>query len=995
MTSTERLKELFNIYESNKISITPLRNIKIGNNHKSVFKNSLKEYWGDVKNNKRTDFNDIIDDVNNGICGFAIRTGFFNNIIVIDYDLKETSKPDFINRLHNTSTLTIKTASGGFHFIYKYTSLLETRTGIFGNIDIINNNKPIFNGLREDGEYTLYSNNTIKEVPEDIIISLNENVKQLTKQQILTNTNDINKNNNDIIDDINYFYNITDDDLLILLNELPKTYVNKWNEWLSISFILKKYGYKEVWDKWSKSSTSYNHDENMKIWDMLELSKDGKNLNYIIFILNHYIHKDIKERINNNELGLTQYKIFSSIQKVYGKYHPLSIKNKNKATKLNTQYINHTLYLQNGDIIIQSGTNTGKSYSVRKYFKYIQNLYPNIRILTISHLISLCEATIAGFNKDDINITEYKSHSVFKSKDDYKEQETRDNLAYVVNSIDKIASYDFSNYIIYLDEIHALLKVLLTSTTLNNKRKQILRVFNIILKKCHKIIATDGCICDNVLTYIKKLKRLTPITFYINEYKAFQDKPAYIINDYEEIFNLMKNDIQNERYFILCCNTRKDIDELKQKLKPYIPEDKLKIYTSKDGEKIGDVNIEWDKYYIMFSPSIIEGVDDNNPKNVYVIVNGNTTINPEQVSQQIARNRNPINTYLYINTTDADKILFKSVEDIKHYYRTNENALIGCYADLVDTRSSIYDGIEIIDNDYSLMFYNIDYHNHLMMSSFKYYLLDILKNKGYIIHSNLKHTYNIDYKKECYKNVSSNIKEEADFNFDEYINNNKGVEKYITDLEQKCEMLGINTYKDKSVLDEKDKELLLKYKKILTSPKKWDIHLNIRTIIKKNDYLDRDFKEYSKKDFKYKMMDNRVFYIKTFKSLLFKYFPSINPLDFKYDEKDFIKVDLTIDNNEWINLKKSIETTKKQPNNNIDLLRMLFNLAGRIYGDDIIKYERRVEKDHNRKSIQYNKVSFNTDIIDKHITLFKTYINKNPDYIHKIDDYIINQYINI
>ena len=63
---------------------------------------------------------------------------------------------------------------------------------------------------------------------------------QTVQQQILTNTNDINKNNNDIIDDINYFYNITDDDLLILLNELPKSYVNKWNEWLSITFILKK-----------------------------------------------------------------------------------------------------------------------------------------------------------------------------------------------------------------------------------------------------------------------------------------------------------------------------------------------------------------------------------------------------------------------------------------------------------------------------------------------------------------------------------------------------------------------------------------------------------------------------------------------------------------------------------------------------------------------------------------------------------------------------------
>ncbi len=42
------------------------------------------------------------------------------------------------------------------------------------------------------------------------------------------------------------------------------------------------------------------------------------------------------------------------------------------------------------------------------------------------------------------------------------------------------------------------------------------------------------------------------------------------------------------------------------------------------------------------------------------------------------------------------------------------------YANLGDTRSSISDGVEMIDNDYSSMFYIIDDHNQLMMSSFKY-----------------------------------------------------------------------------------------------------------------------------------------------------------------------------------------------------------------------------------------------------------------------------------
>jgi hypothetical protein len=51
------------------------------------------------------------------------------------------------------NTLTFKTPSCGFHFIFKCTDFLTIRTGIFGNIDIITNYKPIFAGIREDGAY--------------------------------------------------------------------------------------------------------------------------------------------------------------------------------------------------------------------------------------------------------------------------------------------------------------------------------------------------------------------------------------------------------------------------------------------------------------------------------------------------------------------------------------------------------------------------------------------------------------------------------------------------------------------------------------------------------------------------------------------------------------------------------------------------------------------------------------------------------------------------
>ncbi len=61
--------------------------------------------------------------------------------------------------------------------------------------------------------------------------------------------------------------------------------------------------------------------------------------------------------------------------------------------------------------------------------------------------------------------------------------------------------------------------------------------------------------------------------------------------------------------------------------------------------------------------------------------------------------------YTFINTCDTpnDRQLFNNIDDLKNYYRTSEKAFIGCYADLVDTKTSIADGVNIIENDYSNM----------------------------------------------------------------------------------------------------------------------------------------------------------------------------------------------------------------------------------------------------------------------------------------------------
>jgi hypothetical protein len=124
------------------------------------------------------------------------------------------------------------------------------------------------------------------------------------------------------------------------------------------------------------------------------------------------------------------------------------------------------------------------------------------------------------------------------------------------------------------------------------------------------------------------------------------------------MITLIIDDIKNKVDFMACCNTRKEGECLKRTLNEHFKDaDQLKIYTSREGDILGDVNNEWCLKSCIFSPKIVSGVDDNNPKNIYCFVKGNTTLNPEQVSQQIARNRNPIKTYINICDTPNDQDL--------------------------------------------------------------------------------------------------------------------------------------------------------------------------------------------------------------------------------------------------------------------------------------------------------------------------------------------------
>ena len=972
MSSNSKLKETITAISKKGINIIPLTKITNSQNDKKDFNNALCDFW---KNTNTLYSNEYINEcIDKNICGFAIATGHFsknksnhNKIIVIDWDDKETSNNEILEDLHNTATFTIKTPSGGFHFIFKYNPLFnKNKTEIYGNIDIRTDGGLIFSGIRSDGEYTIYNNNHINEIPNDIIISLlSYNSPKLQKP---TKTDKINKISK---------YDLTDNEILELLNLLPAKYRDSFNEWETITFICNKYDKKEVWETWSKQSTHYNKVNNNKIWATMKQNANDyiNSFHYLYFLVKHY----------NPNINL------KPLEKVFYEYEPLTQDNINNAIKINERFLSVDLLNnnKNADIVIKSGTGTAKTTILKKYIK--QNEY---KLLSIVHLKSLATEHQNIFNKEGIKLLHYKD---IKNKSTEEIETLYNGLVIVINSIGKIKHLNFSKHIVYMDEVQALINVLNSSTTIKQRRKIYFYLIK-ILKECSQIIATDGNIENNTISFLSQLERNNILKFYINEVQANKGKQAIFINDYEQIKELIKDDLKNGKFSFICCNTKKQAENITAFINlNKINNEDVKIYTSLEGKEIKDILTEWDEAYIICSPRIVEGLDfqPKEPINVYCFIFGNTTINPLQVSQQIARNRNPLNTYIYYEN-DNNKISFKNKTDLIDYYKNIDNVYNNVFFDLVDTKTT-FDGVEFVDNPFTLLFYDYAFNQNILMSSFKYHLKEILINKGYEIIDPLYYFENNekteDEKRKEVKQIKEIIKQNNNEKLEKYLNNELDeTDLYFNDLNEKCEILHFPIIKELSNSSQREAK---------TDFIKKNIHyLNDKYVFEclKNMFygvfnntkaISTSLNKRLKEDFKHIIYKEKSALNLIYKKMMCLYFPKINLYKYEYDESKINIENITVDDGDFniiVKCLKSRKTTK--PINNIELLRLMYFVAKNIYGDKIITSKQSNKREGN-KIKSYNIVSFNTKIFNEYLSLYKSFLTTaTEDQKAKICPYI-------
>jgi len=986
---TQNIDELtkgLNTFNRLKIKVLENEAVRFDKNKKSDFNPKMTDWANpDIK---RT-HNDNITALNEGCCGFLIQTGEYNNISVIDWDDHEkptTNKINLLERLKSTGTFTINTPTGdGFHFYFKYIPSIGNKRGIFNNVDIKNNKGLVYYGQRDDGQYTPINHNAkILEIPEDILRDILEEIKKdkttKTETKIIKS---IHSDKVQTIEEIETFrYDTTSDDVKYILSLLPREHATNGNKWLIITSILHRFNYNNEWDEWSKTATTeYNKINNMRIWGNLKITNETPDFSYIYNIINDVDHT------------------LKTPNKIYCEYEILTPDNRAKITsEINVKYLDASIY-SGCDIIIRSGQNTGKTTSNIKYCLDNDLLY-----FSICPLKSIANSQYNSFKDAGIKCVYYEDFKKNKDDPEYHKEVLTSSIFTTIDSILDYKHLDFKDRTIFLDEVHSLIKYILSCENIGGRRLPIIIFLTKILKECRQIIAVDGDVCNNTIALIELIKqRPMPYRFINNIYKSYSGVDVVLMNEYDEMINKMKQDILENKYFLCCCNTKTQTNILNITLQEAgIKPTDILIYTSEEGEQIQDIKTEWTNKYIIYSPSIVAGLDftPTTAQNVYCFIKGTNTIDPEQSVQQITRNRNINKVYLYTEGI-GNALEYKTLENtLTAYHKTlNELNKMTIYAQLNPPIFNDDTGDwEHKDTNINKMYIRYIYDQNILSSSLDYNICEILKSKGFNVIGNNKNIKVITQDAEEKEEIKDEIEYIRNDLYEAFINNSSTNKKFNNTITQRLEILDI--IKPTNEDDEGIREyqnILLTYKTIILEDYDFRTHLNIRALITDNKTIDAKMQEKFKNDLVLKAFKGRDNMIKQYKHIMNKYLPDI-PLyrfTYKYDDK-YLTDPIILDDDDITFLKSVIPTTKKNINisTKSDLLKTYMNAyAKTIYGGDIITSKKTNQRTGAIMKTHHTR-DFDNALFKQHIDLHKIYLSTSPDKLLFIDKVIINEYYN-
>jgi hypothetical protein len=424
--------------------------------------------------------------------GSFLVTGWQSGIIAIDCDTMESFDilANAYPELHKSHMVRTRK---GYHIYFKYDKKYGKGTRMkIDKVDFQTDGKCVyFSGTkvkRYDGSTYKYQEipGRIIDIPPEIdrfIIKV-EN-KESDEYEYDGNGDDDDDNddddddeNDDEVDEDRYvthkIYDIEEHEFqkkIELIIEKNSNYMSNYEDWLKFTQVMKTHNQQNFWDACCRKygGKSYNRGQNLKIWNGVNKKYNGFNVNHLI--------KETNDKLTNEEekIPIVRFHKYVNDKELTG-----HVRDKYKfqvdEKDIKIPFCHFSDYKT---IILESGTGTGKTNCVAENVKQYKEKYPNYTLLCINDLRTLGQQHIKSFNNYGIEL-----HSYLNDKGIVNVNPTmmmfKDSMI-CINSLDKLHDCDFSNKILYIDEVYSLTYALTHNRTLDDQRLIISSLFLIFV----------------------------------------------------------------------------------------------------------------------------------------------------------------------------------------------------------------------------------------------------------------------------------------------------------------------------------------------------------------------------------------------------------------------------------------------------------------------------------------------------------------------------------
>lgn len=444
-----------------------------------------------------------------------------------------------------------------------------------------------------------------------------------------------------------------------ILFDLPSSFYEDYEPWLNIGFSLKGYSNStevfNIWDKFSQQSKKYNRQSAISAWNS---ANNSKGLGSIIY--NHKKHcpkrnrfyklLELQPEINLLE-GLDKIDIF---KKSFNEKFITSSKGKITIFDVDIEKLEKLI------IMIKSHTGSGKTTALKDITQTFEGKY-SIR--------SICSRrTLTQFHAQKLKLNYYEDS-------DLEDPFTWQKIAVQLESILKCIQIEGDEYILILDEVNSLFDHIRNNMeNMSTKREEIVNMLSTLINNAYAVFAFDADLSTVCIEFMQAMKGTKNIHLYINE---FIEKRCSVIEYRSEsvIYKKMIDSIENYETVYICSDMNNDFRiKIRDNIKKKYPDREIVYYSADEGDKKDFKSPDsWKGKIIMFTPTVLYGIDINQKGIIFGFYYGNH-LNALQIVQQINRLRKPYDINLYFKNKSHEN-MYNSFDELQEAYIESEKEL--------------------------------------------------------------------------------------------------------------------------------------------------------------------------------------------------------------------------------------------------------------------------------------------------------------------------------